>query len=115
MVLKQKIKKIKADEFSYFYVKRNAEMHFFYTGIKKEVFALIMKYSNLPKVTKLLTPEDHILLVLMRLRLGLKIKDLAYRFKISHSVASKFFRKLIPKLTTFMLENVFSWPEKEAL
>ena len=61
-----------------------------------------------------LTHADH-LLVLMKLRLGLKNKDLVYRFNLTFDMVSKFFRNWIKILSKFMADNVIYWPEKPAL
>lgn len=112
--LKKRIKILKEKNFSYSLVKKNVEMHHFYTGIKSEAFSDILTGGNFHLVCKKLKIADHLLLVLMKLRLGLSNRDLAYRFNVSFSVVSKIYRQLLPKLSTIML-NFYSWPEKIAL
>ncbi|XP_057305458.1 uncharacterized protein LOC130642389 [Hydractinia symbiolongicarpus] len=113
--LKKKLKKLKSESFGYESIKSNPKKHLFYTGIIRDIFQLLFKHSKLPIISKKLQSEDHLLLVLMKLRLGIKNKDLAYRFKVAESVVSKILRTLLPVFSKFMLNNFFSWPEKEAL
>jgi len=113
--LKENIEKLKSRKFGYSYVTKSEEMHLYYTGINQKAFSLILKKGNFNIVCKKLTPGDHLLLVLMKLRLGLKNRDLAYRFRVSFSVASRILRAWLPVMSKFMLNNFFSWPEKEAL
>ena len=107
-ILQSKIKKLKQEKFCYNFVKQNKKMHHYYTGIKKETFSLIVRNSNLTVVCKKLTIEDHLLLILMKLRIGLTNRDLSYRFSITYTMTSKIFRSLIPVLAKFMLLNLFS-------
>ncbi|XP_057296190.1 uncharacterized protein LOC130625139 [Hydractinia symbiolongicarpus] len=84
--LKKKLKKLKSESFGYESIKSNPKKHLFYTGIIRDIFQLLFKHSKLPIISKKLQSEDHLLLVLMKLRLGIKNKDLAYRFKVAESV-----------------------------
>ena len=113
--LKNTIKKLKSSTFSYECVNKNKNMHHYYTGIKQEIFTLILNHANFKDVSKQISSSDHLLIVLMKLRLGLKNKDIAYRFKISFSTVSKIFRSWLPVLSKFLINNFFSWPEKNAL
>ena len=51
---------------------------------------------------KKLSLEDHMLVVLMKLKLGLLNKDLSVRFDISTSRMSKIFRSLVPLIAAHM-------------
>nr|XP_047138307.1 uncharacterized protein LOC101234885 [Hydra vulgaris] len=58
--------------------------------------------------------ENHLLIVLMKLRLGHKNKDLALRFNISEGVISKIFRLWIKQLAN-VLCNLIVWPKRAAI
>ena len=59
-----------------------------------------------------LSPEDEFFLVLVRLRLGLMEKDLAYRFKISQSTVSRIIATWINFLYLKFTELPL-WPPRE--
>lgn len=61
-----------------------------------------------------LSIENHVLLVLMKLKLGLFNKDLAFRFGIRAATVSKIYSIIVGKLSIF-LQTFIVWPEREAL
>lgn len=63
--------------------------------------------------SKKLSLQDHFLIVLMKLRLGLTNTDLAYRFKVSRSSLSNICRSWIPAMAK-VLRLIIKWPSKEA-
>ena len=58
-----------------------------------------------------LTFEDHLLLVLIKIKVGLLNKDIATRFIIHNSRVSKIFRNWIPRLAN-VLSSLTAWPER---
>ena len=88
----------------------------FYTGVPSPaVLQLIIQLcspyiNNRRKIQK----EDQIILTLMKLRLDLKMYDLACRFDISESTVSVIFREVLDVLAT-RLEFLISWPAKETV
>ena len=108
-------KKVKEQKFCYQNIKRNETKHLFHTGIKRQAFENLLNNPKFKLVCKQLKIADHLLLVLMKLRLGLTNKDLAYRFSISFSVVSNIYHSWLPELSTYLLNNYYSWPEKVAL
>ena len=56
--------------------------------------------------------EDELLLTLSRLRLGLKVEDLAVRFAISRTSVSRIFEKWID-LLYIRLRFLVAWPSRE--
>lgn len=66
------------------------------------------------RATSALTKFEKLMLVLMKLKLNLSLQDLAYRFKISRSCASKVFLDIIHVLF-IRLKCLILWPEREEL
>ena len=58
--------------------------------------------------------ENHLLVVLMKIRLGISNKDLGYRFLVTAETISKIYRHWLPILAK-QLKNFIIWPSKEAL
>ena len=58
--------------------------------------------------------ENHLLLVLMKLRYGYANKDLALRFNTNVTNISNIFRTYLKALSD-ILRNFIVWPEREAL
>lgn len=72
-----------------------------------ELYISLTARSRLCKFRKLI-------LVLMKLRLGTPIQDLAFRFDISYSVASKTFKSILHVLYV-RLKPLIYWPERKEL
>ena len=73
-------------------VKCNKTMFQFLTGLSEpDVFRCILSLikENVPLVKKNFSYENHLLLVIMKLRLGCSNKDLAYRFELKTELVSK--------------------------
>lgn len=117
MSLKTSIENLKTKILCYKAVKRSKDKHLFYTGITSSVFQWLAKQMDSKKLyrTKRLTLKDHLFLVLVKLRLGLKNKDIAFRFGVTFSIVSRIFRSWINEMAKFMSENLIYWPEKPAL
>ena len=85
----------------------------FFCGIGIKTFKWILDRIK-PHVKRYhlqLTFEDHLLLVLMKIRLKLLNGDLAVRFKIHRSRVSKIFRNWVPMLSN-VLSSLTVWPER---
>ncbi|KAG5277925.1 hypothetical protein AALO_G00092930 [Alosa alosa] len=84
--------------FSYTTVKCNITQLLFLTGLTSVVFEwLITKImGSVERIHNKLTVEDHLLIILMKLRLGLCNTDLAYRFQVSKTTISNIFMELGP-------------------
>lgn len=57
-----------------------------------------------------LSPRDHILLVLMKLKLAVPNKDLAYRFGVTPNRISQIFHEWIDIMSR-ELKQLIKWPE----
>ena len=96
----------------------NNEKTQFYTGIP--TFSMLMQLFTLiaPHVvstsTNALCQFQEYLLVLLRLRLNVPLQDLAYRFKVSVSTASRVFNRRIDVMRV-RLDFLIQWPEREEL
>ena len=78
-----------------------------------QVFQLCEPYIPCSPLSALSTFEQ-LILALLRLRLNLSLQDLAFRFKVSCSTASRIWHKLIGVLHE-RLEFLIEWPEREVL
>ena len=70
--------------------------------------------TNVELTSKSITHENHLLLVLTKLRHGYVNKDLALRFNTNVTNMSKIFRTYL-KSQTDILRNFIVWPDREAL
>ena len=107
-------KQIQEEQFGVDKIQGNDHMTRFYTGLLSwGVFLHIFCFLS-PYVTPFsrLCQEDELFLVLIRLRLGLFLQDLANRFRISPSLASRIFQKWLGVMCT-CLSFLISWPVRE--
>ena len=56
--------------------------------------------------------QDHLLLVLMKLRLGLLNRDLTFRFNLSDTSVSRIINQWIPNIAN-CLKGLIIWPEND--
>lgn len=105
-------------QFSQESFEKNENKTKFYTGLPN--FLVLMQIFELcePYITcgpmSALSKFEQFILVLMRLRLNLSLKDLSFRFKISLSTTSRIWHKLIDILHE-RLEFQIEWPERHVL
>ena len=98
----------------FYYANLTLEDLQFYTGItSKEFFRwVISMIENESKIfAKSLTLEDHLLVVLMKLKLGLFNRDISIRFRIKTQVTSKIYCYHLPLLAK-ELAFLIVWPRK---
>ena len=89
----------------------------FYTGITSKelfrwVFSMIEDKSKI--FAKSLTLEDHLLTVLLKLKLGLLNRDISIRFGIKTQLTSKIYHYYLPLLAK-ELAFLIVWPERNTL
>ena len=102
-------------------VKENDKATKFYTGLESwKLFNHVLAFCNRSSFTcprksniKML-PADCLLLTLMRLRLNLKVEDLAYRFGITSPSVCTTFQKVI-NLLFDNLRFLIKWPSQETV
>uniref|UniRef100_A0A8C4HYR8 DDE Tnp4 domain-containing protein n=1 Tax=Dicentrarchus labrax TaxID=13489 RepID=A0A8C4HYR8_DICLA len=90
-------------KFSYSNVKSSIGQLLFFTGLTSVIFERLLKTlgGSIEVSLQALPLEDHLLMVLMKLRMGLSNADLAYRFHIS--------------VMSVVLKPLIKWPNKGAL
>ena len=103
---------LKTSRFSHQYFKKSDDKMAFFTGLNCSRFVwLVYKVKSSIKILhKELSLEDHVLVVLMKLKLALLNKDLVVRFDISTSRMSNIFRSSVPLIAAHMT-NLIMWPD----
>lgn len=113
--LKIQLLNVKISEQSF---RDNDEKTKFYTGIPSFVFLINVLNIVAPYVkhtsTNALSQFQEFLITLMKMKLNIPLQDLAYRFGISLSTASRIFYKWIDAMST-RLQFLVRWPEREEL
>ena len=114
--LKRSVLKLKKSSLCYENIKRHPEMMNYYTGVSRQIFEWILEglKDEVPCVVKRCSKADHLFLVLVKLKVGLANKDIAYRLNISFAAVSRVYRAWLPKLSKLMASLII-WPEKAAL
>ena len=77
------------------------------------MFELILQNLSVNKVYNI-PYEDHLLVVLMKLKLGLLNRDIGYRFNIKDTIISKIIRTWLPFLSNIMSKYI-RWPSRASL
>lgn len=83
---------------------------FNYKIVSSVIFTLVEKYISCTSTTAL-SSFNQLLLTLIKLRLNLHFKDLAYRFKIAPTTASTYFQNIIDILYK-RLKPLIIWPDR---
>ena len=108
---------MKKKTFGYNSIVGDKKMLIFYTGLQSFfVFNWIVKiFTKKVKIVKSdKTFNDHLLIVLMKLRLGISNKDLAFRFLLTESSVSRILREWVPVLACGMKQLII-WPSREVI
>ena len=98
-------------------VKQDDKTLNFLTGIPSDsLFQWILPLirSDVSSILKSFTMNNHLLLILMKLKLGASNRDLSLRFDIKEEYAFKIVRTQLPKLANVFAKLII-WPEREAL
>lgn len=87
--------------FSFSSIKSKAVHVLFFTGLTSVIFEwLIHKLKDSVEVVRSsMNLEDHLLVTLMKLRLGLSNKDIAFRFNVTECDISKILRSWLPAMS----------------
>ncbi|XP_051170437.1 uncharacterized protein LOC127287500 [Leptopilina boulardi] len=70
------------------FLEKNEKESLFYTGLRFKQILILLTKSNCDSKMRLLTPLQELIIVLVRLRCGLLLEDMAYRFRISVGLLS---------------------------
>ena len=112
--LKRKVEKSKVKYFNFSSLTDDNMVNFFTGMATFSIFSWLLNRIK-PHVKlfhKSLSLEDHLLIVLMKLKLGLLNKDIAQRFGVSSSTITKIFRGWVPIMGSSM-KNLIVWPDVE--
>lgn len=107
---------LQKSNFSCATVKCNITQLIFRTGLTSVIFEWLFTKTtgSVERISQKLSLEDHLLVVLMKLRLGLSNTDLAYTFKVSKSTISNICQSWIPAMA-MVLMPLIKWPSKGAI
>ncbi|XP_026293106.1 uncharacterized protein LOC113217424 [Frankliniella occidentalis] len=111
-------KKVSCLELREEFFKGNDDAVLFYTGLPSYkilllIFNFVCDYISVTNRSSL-TKFQQFLLTMMKLRLNLYFKDLAYRFCVSEQTASRIFNSTVGILYSRLKRGVF-WPDREVL
>ena len=111
--LKQQVDDSSMNEASF---KDKDEKVLYYTGLSSwELLEKLFSYIKFSlKQQAALSPFQQLMLTLIRLRLNLSGKDLAYRFKVHESTVCRLF-EFVVSLLFAKLKHLIKWPSRDAL
>ena len=113
---KQQLQKTTAKLMSYENIKDGKTLNFL-TGVPTTALFLWILSLVRDKVNQVITTfsyENHLLFVLMKLKLGYSNKDLALRFNIKQQYGSMILRNWLHQLSN-SLKHLIVWPSRESL
>ncbi|KAK0154650.1 hypothetical protein N1851_003038 [Merluccius polli] len=107
---------VRSTQFSFASIQCKAAQVLFFTGLTSALFnwTLHAVKDSVEVVRGSLTLEDHLLAILMKLRLGLTNKDIAFRFNVTQCDISNILRSWLPVLSQ-TLKPLIKWPSKHAI
>lgn len=107
---------LRKTQFSFSSIKSKAVHVLFFTGLTSVIFEwLINKLKDSVEVVRdSMNLEDHLLAVLLKLRLGLSNKDIAFRFNVTECDISRILRSWLPAMS-LALKPLIKWPSKHAI
>ena len=108
--LKLKLNKFKYDQV---YFEENPRCTVLYWLAKPWYFKITFWIKD-AKESKVLTIFEHLLLCLIRLRLGVSVVDLSKRFQVSKTTVSRIFLDMLEVLYVY-LKPLINWPERPEL
>ena len=96
--------------------KQSNEKVRFYTGLTnwELLHILLLFIQPYLRQRSVLTPFQQLLITLMRLRLNLSVKDLAYRFGVHYSTISCTYLAVL-NILYYRLKPLILWPERDVL
>ena len=115
--LSDKLKQVKRKVMDFENIKNDDKTLNFSTGISKVhpfKWLLSLVKPDVELASKSISHENHVLIVLMKLRHGYINKDVALRFNTNVANISNIFRTHL-KAVSGILRNFIVWPEREAL
>uniref|UniRef100_T1IH88 Transposase Helix-turn-helix domain-containing protein n=1 Tax=Strigamia maritima TaxID=126957 RepID=T1IH88_STRMM len=97
----------------------NEALTHFYTGLPnykmlKCIFNFISPHISSSGHNSTLTKFQRMMIVFLKLRLNLRMKDLAYRFGVSIATVSRVYKKLL-YIMYLRLKHLIHWPDRAAL
>lgn len=107
---------LRSRAFSFNSIRMKAQQMIFFTGLTTAIFEWLLSKlkGSFPVMCSTLSLEDHLLVVLMKLRLGLKIEDIALRFAVTESAISNILRNWI-RIMAQTLKPMIKWPTRNAV
>ena len=89
----------------------------FYTGLKNaKVFLWVVKRieKHVTIIQKKLSLPDHVLIVLMKIKLAFLYQDIGYRFNVKAVKISQIWRTIVPVIAK-CLKNFIAWSDRVAV
>ncbi len=102
--------------FSFSSIRNTAQQFLFFTGLTTIVFEWLLSKlkESVAVIRGTLSLEDHLLVVLMKLRLGLSNKDISLRFNVTETAISRILRNWLPVMAQ-TLKPIIKWPTRKAV